>query len=157
MSRQPIRLRPPADDDLAPLTEEEMRKRTQVAAETKNESSALAHTGRATREEAMPHGAGPETAARNAYFTGRYAQADVPGGTAERMEPEKYLDRWLLGFDLPDSLRHCVLELVHVLREDGLSAALAALHNDPALDRRFEMRIRQLLAVVEMEYRRARS
>jgi hypothetical protein len=155
MSRQPIRLRPPADDDLDAMTEEEMRKQTQVAAGTKKESSAIPLASRATRQETMPQGAAPETTTRNAYFTGRYAPS-APGAASGKMEPEKHVHRLLMEFELPESLRHCVLELVNVLREDGLGAALAALHNDPAIDRRFDSRVRQLLAVVEMEDRRAR-
>jgi hypothetical protein len=154
MSRQPIRVRPPADDDLQAMTEEELRKKAQGAAGTKKESPAVPQAGRTMRLEAMPQTAAPEAATRSTYFMGRYAAGDPAHG---RMEPEMHVDRWLMEFHLPNSMRHCILELVHILYEDGLGAALAALHHDPALDRRFESQVRQLLAAIDMEDRRARS
>jgi hypothetical protein len=130
MSRQLVRQRPPAEDDLQPAVEEEMHK------------LALAAVGTTRQTPAAPQ-AGPQMTERSAYFSGQYAPVAAEMTIARRLA--------MLG--VPHFLRHCVLDLIHVLRERGLGAALAAMHDDPTLDRRFADPVRNLLAAIDREER----
>jgi hypothetical protein len=150
MSRQPIRQLPPADD-LQPTTDEEARKLAEAEVGKKQAPVASQAAKSAHTEAAVP--GGPHAPDRSAYFSGQYS----PVGPAGPARPEMTVDRRLAEFGVPDSLRHCVLDLVRVLREHGLAAALAALHADPALDRRFENPVRSLLTAIDRDDRRTRA
>lgn len=154
MSRQPVRLRPPADDDLQATTEEEKRKRTEAAPGTTKQSPMLVHASPAARNQPAIQGAGPHAADRAAYFGGQYSPAVPAGADAGRMSPDMIAERRLAEFGLPDSLRHCVADLLHIMRDHGLGAALAALHNDPAIDKKYDGPIRSLLTAVDAYDRR---
>jgi hypothetical protein len=130
VSRQPIRQRPPAEDDLQPTVAEEVRKLAQAA------------VGTAKQTPAAPH-AGQPAAERGSYFSGQYS----PVG------PEVALARRLAALGVPDFLRPCVVKLVHVLRERGTEAALTAMHENPAVAERFAGPLRSLLAAIDREER----
>jgi hypothetical protein len=146
MSRQLVRQRPPADDDLQPAVDEEVRKLAQAAVGTTKQALAAPQAARPAHGEAAVHG-GPHAADRNAYFSGRYSP----------LGPEMIVARRMAELGVPDFLRHCVLDLIRVLRERGLGAALAALHDDPAIDRRFEGQVRSLLAAIDRDDRETRA
>jgi hypothetical protein len=85
---------------------------------------------------------------RNAYFGGRYSQAMFGGPGAVRMSLDMIVDHRMAEFGVPNSLRHCVMDLIQILREHGIGAALTALHNDPAIDARHQASVGRLLAAV---------
>jgi hypothetical protein len=147
MSRQLVHQRPPAEDDLQPATEEEVRKLAQAAVGTTKQAVAPQAVGPA-RAAASPGGL--PAADRSAYFSEQYSPVGPAG-------PEMIVDRRLAEFGVPDLLRRCVLNLIRVMREHGLAAALAALHEDSALDRRFENPVRSLLAAIDRDDRRTRA
>jgi hypothetical protein len=157
MSRPLFRQRPPADDDLQPVAEEELHKQRQAAAGTTKQPPTSLVANRPGHGEAAPQGGGLHTADRGAYFSGQYAPAASPSADAGLPSPELIVDRRLAEFNLPASLRHCVLDLIHMLRDHGLSAALAALHNDAAIDRRHEDQVRRLLTAIDRDDRKARA
>jgi hypothetical protein len=76
------------------------------------------------------------------------------GSGPDRMSPEMIAERRLAELGLPDSLRLCIADLIRVLRDHGLVEALAALHSDPAIDKKYEGPIRHLLTVVDRDDRR---
>jgi hypothetical protein len=131
MSRQMVRQRPPADDDLQPAVDEEVRRLAQAAAGTTQQAPA------------GPRAAAPAAADRSAYFSGKYS----PTG------PDMTVARRMADLGVPDFLHHCVSDLVHVLRERGLTAALEAMYHDPTIDRRIEGPVRRLLAAIDREGR----
>jgi hypothetical protein len=53
-------------------------------------------------------------------------------------------------------LRQCLVELVCVLRQRGLAAALAAVQKDPAIHWRYQAAARGLLAAVDQADHQAR-
>jgi len=154
MSRPLVRKIPPADDDLEPTTEEEKRKLAEAAPGTTKQSPTLPQASPPARSPAAPQGSDPHAADRAAYFSGRYSPA---GSEAGQMSPEMIADRRIAEFDLPASLRHCVADLIHILRDHDLGAALAALHNDPAIDKKYEGLISRLLVAVDGDDRRSRA
>jgi hypothetical protein len=71
------------------------------------------------------------------------------------MVPNAIIERRMAEIGVPDALRHCVWELIHILREHGLGAALQAMHNDPAIDRPHQDQVRRLLVAIDADDRRA--
>ena len=157
MSRQPVRQRPPADDDLTAAPEEEKRRVAEAAARTTKPSVPLSQAGPAVRSQPMPQAGAPRANDRSAYFSGQYSAMSPAGSGSTRVSPEMIADRRLAESGLPDSLRHCVADLIHILRDHGLGEALAALHTDPAIDKKYEAPIRHLLADVDRDERRPRG
>jgi hypothetical protein len=155
MNRQLVRQRPPADDDLQTETDEDLQKRHHAGAGTMKEPQVSPQARKLARED-MTSGAGPHAVDRSAYFTGRYSPDGRGSSVMARKVPDEIVDRRMLEFNVPGSLRHCVWELIHALREHGLNAALAALHNDPAIDRRYEGPVRSLLAAIDRDDRQTR-
>lgn len=155
MSRQPVRQRPPADDDLEPTTEEEKRRLAEAASRTTKPSQAMPQAGPAARGPSTPLASAPHADGRAAYFSGRYSPMGPAGSGPARMSPEMIAELRLAELGLPDSLRHCVADLIRILRDHGLGEALAALHNDPAIDREYEGPLRRLLADVDRDERRS--
>jgi hypothetical protein len=147
MSRQLIRQRPPADDDLQAATEEDKPKLARAAATTARQASTAEQASRTTSIQGDLRGV-VQAADRSAYFVGRYSpeKSAVPG--AGRMSLDMVVERRMAEFNIPDSLRHCVMELIHILRDHGLGAALAALHNEPAIDARHQGSVGRLLVAV---------
>jgi hypothetical protein len=94
---------------------------------------------------------------RTEYFTGRYAGSELVSALSGKKDPKKHNEPWLADYDLPDSLSHCIMELVRVLRERGLGAAMEALRDDRTIGRVYESRIRLFLTAIEMYDRHARS
>src|SRR5438874_473446 len=115
MSRQMVRQRPPADDDLQATPEQELRKPAQAAAGTTKLSAPLSEVGTSAHAEAAPQS---HAADRAAYFTGHYAGAKIATGADTTIEQQ------IAALGLPDALRHCVWELIHILRDQGIGAAL---------------------------------
>jgi hypothetical protein len=150
MSRQPIRQRPPADDDLQSSVEEELRKPVQAAGGTTTQAMSPARA-----EAVSPLGPGA-TADRKAYFGGRYAGTAPVGPDGDRKGLDAIKARRLAEFGVPDSLHDCIVELIHILRDRGLVAALRALHDDPAIDRRYQVPIRSMLMAIDQDERPAR-
>jgi hypothetical protein len=151
MSRQPVRQRPPADDDLQATGEEEKRRLAEAAARTTKPTSPVPQASPAARGQPTPQAGAPHADDRAAYFSGRYSSMGATGSGSASMSPEMIAERRLAELGLPDSLRHCVADLIHILRDQGLGEALAALHNDPAIDRKYEGPIRRLLADVDRD------
>jgi hypothetical protein len=148
MSRQMMRLRPPAEEDLQPTAEEEMQRRPQIAGGiTKQTPTALqaTHPTGSVPASQADHAQGAD---RSSYFVGRYAQATPVTSHVEHKKAETIVDGLLSEFSLPDSLRQCILHLINVMREHGIGAAQAALHNDDAIDRKHVQPILRLLAAV---------
>jgi hypothetical protein len=79
------------------------------------------------------------------------------GSGSASMSPEMIAERRLVELGLPDSLRHCVADLIHILRDHGLGEALAALQSDPAIDQKDHGPIGRLLATVDRDDRRPRA
>jgi hypothetical protein len=150
MSRQMVRQRPPAEDDLQPVVDEEVRKLAQAAVGTTKLAPSAPQAARPAHGEAAVQG-GSHAADRNAYFSGQYSPVASAGPAAGRKGLEMIIDRRMGELGMPDTLRHCVLDLIQVLRERGLGAALAALQDDPAIDRRYEGQVRSLLAAIDRE------
>jgi len=148
MSRQMMRLRPPADEDLQPTAEEEMQ-RTPQSAEglTKQTPMALqaTHPTGSVPASQVDHAQGAD---RSSYFVGRYAQATPVASHLEHKKAETIVDGLLSEFSLPDTLRQCILRLINVLREHGIGAGQTALHNDETIDRKHVQLILRLLAAV---------
>lgn len=149
MSRQMTRQqRPPAEEDLEPTAEEEMQRRLQTAVGiTKQTPAALQAT--------HPAGSAPASQAdhvqgadRSSYFVGRYASATPIAPPVEHKKAEAIVDGLLSEFSLPDTLRGCILHLIHVMREHGIGAAQMALHEDETVDRKHVQTILRLLAAV---------
>ncbi len=157
MSRQPVRQRPPADDDLqATTSEEEKRRLAEAAARTTKPPATVARATTPASGQPMPQ-ASAAHADRAAYFSGRYSSTGPTGPSPARMSPEMIAEHRLAELGLPDSLRHCVADLIHILRDHGLGEAIAALHHDPAIDKKYEDPIRRLLATVDRDDRRTRA
>jgi len=141
------------DDDLHPTTEEETRKPTQAAARTAMQAPSAAPAGKTANVEAVLAGSGPQAAERSAYFGGRYAPVGkaVEGAGQKNMDA-KFHSRFA-EFDVPETLRHRVWVLIHILRDHGRGAAAAALRDDPAIDRNHAARIGKLLAAIDKDTR----
>jgi hypothetical protein len=151
MSRQPIRQRPPADDDLQAKTEEEVRKQQPVSKDMAQAAPGLTQTHAA--EHALPRpaaGAAPGSD-RNAYFTGRYSAL----GSAGTMDHDKLMASRLAEFGVPDGLRGCILNLIRILGEHGLGSALAALQGDAAIGKEYKSQVGNLLAALAREHGKA--
>jgi hypothetical protein len=144
MSRQMMRLRPP-DEDLQPTAEEEMQRRPQTAGGLTKQTPATLQATHPTGSAQADHAQGAD---RSSYFVGRYAQATSVTSHAEHKKAEAIVDGLLSEFSLPDTLRQCILHLINVMREHGIGAAQAALHNDETIDRKHVQPILRLLAAV---------
>jgi len=123
------------DDDLLPATEDELRKRKEAAA-----GAGPAHPTVA----AKPADHAPHAADRADYFAGHYApvtgapQPAVPDATHT-------IDRQLAEFQLPPSLGPCVADLLALLHEHGLEAALQKLRHDGRINPKQADAVRLLL------------
>jgi hypothetical protein len=108
------------DDDLLPATQEELRKHKEAATGAGPSHPTLA---------GKPADHAPHPADRADYFAGHYAP--VPGA-AQHAPPDAThtLDQRLAEFQLPPSLSPCVADLLALLHEHGLEAALRKLRHD---------------------------
>jgi hypothetical protein len=152
MSRPLIRQRPPADDDVKAVTEDELRERLHAEAATGTQSPVTLKNTQDSPAAAIAHG--KPAGARQEYFAGRYAHpADSKSGL---LSAEAIVDQRAHQFGLPGSLRTCLLELIHMLRHNGIAEALAVLYKDANIDRKYHEPIRSLLAATEQDEESAR-
>lgn len=154
MSRQLVRQRTPADDDLQSGAEEDLRKAHNASMDLTKPVPHAPQPGLTDHAGPTYSGSGAQTTDRSAYFSGRYSHDAQDAGHKSR---QIMTDQQMAEFGVPGFLRNCVLDLVRVLRERGLAAALAMLHTDPAIDRRHEGQIRGFLAAIDRADRQNRA
>jgi len=155
MSRQLIRQRTPADDDLEPATEEELRQRSHDAVMSTKQAPALPKEGQIATTTASLDRGDLQAGGRHEYFTGRYAPAAEL--KAARMRAETHVEAMSEEFGLPVSIRGCLLDLIHILRHKGMAEAMEALVKDAAIDQRYHHPILRLLATIEQNDRKGRD